>query len=67
MVVAQTPENGTVGTVSYNEPYAAVQHERVDFKHPLGGEAKYLEKVLNGEQDRILKRIAGGILNDLKG
>lgn len=53
--VGNVPENGTVGEVSYNEPYAAVQHERVDFKHPKGGEAKYLEKVLTGEKDMMLQ------------
>lgn len=29
--------------VGYNLPYAIVQHERLDFKHPKGGKAKYLE------------------------
>jgi hypothetical protein len=33
-----------VGSVHFPEPYAAVQHEHVEFDHPLGGEAKYLEK-----------------------
>lgn len=30
-------------TVGYNLPYAIVQHERLDFRHPKGGKAKYLE------------------------
>lgn len=30
-------------TISFNTPYAAVQHERTDFHHPRGGKAKYLE------------------------
>lgn len=30
-------------TVGYNLPYAIVQHERLEFRHPKGGKAKYLE------------------------
>ncbi len=29
--------------VGYDLPYAIVQHERLDFNHPKGGKAKYLE------------------------
>lgn len=29
--------------VGYNLPYAIVQHERLDFRHPKGGKAKFLE------------------------
>lgn len=32
--------------VSYNTVYAAAQHEGLEFEHPLGGQAKYLESVL---------------------
>lgn len=35
---------GTVrAVISFNTPYAAVQHERTDYEHPRGGNAKYLE------------------------
>lgn len=40
-------------TVRFNMIYAAVQHERTDFNHPRGGQAKYLESVLDEEQTRI--------------
>lgn len=30
--------------VSFNEVYAARQHEELDWHHPLGGQAKYLEQ-----------------------
>lgn len=29
--------------ISFNEIYAARQHEETDWAHPLGGQAKYLE------------------------
>jgi len=32
--------------IGFTAPYAFVQHEHVEFEHPLGGEAKYLESVL---------------------
>jgi hypothetical protein len=51
--------SGTAGSVSYNTPYAATQHEHTEFDHPLGGQAKYLESVLTSEKDRILQFIAG--------
>jgi len=33
--------------VGYDLPYAIVQHERLDFKHPKGGGPKYLENPFN--------------------
>lgn len=65
-ILSETPGEGTVGRVSFNEPYAAVQHERVDFKHPMGGQAKYLETVLNNEQDTIIRMIADGAITELE-
>jgi hypothetical protein len=32
--------------VVFNRVYAAVQHERTDYEHPRGGQAKYLETPL---------------------
>ena len=39
----QQENNQVWVTVGYNLPYAIVQHERLDFRHPKGGKAKYLE------------------------
>lgn len=33
-----------IGAVGFSTPYAVVQHESLDFDHPNGGEAKYLER-----------------------
>ena len=50
MQARQVKEGGSgdaiVGEVGFNEPYALVQHERLDYKHPKGGKAKYLEDPL---------------------
>lgn len=64
--VAEAPENGTVGTVSYNTPYAADQHEHTEYDHPKGGQAKYLESVLVEESETILRLISGAAINHLE-
>ena len=33
-------------TVHYGTIYAAVQHEHTEFQHPNGGQAKYLQSVI---------------------
>lgn len=33
-------------------PYALVQHERLDYEHPKGGQAKYLEEPFTEEVNR---------------
>jgi hypothetical protein len=42
--------------VGFGTVYAAVQHEREDFHHPRGGEAKYLQKAV--AQKASLERLA---------
>jgi hypothetical protein len=34
---------GMDATVGFTEPYALRQHEELDYAHPRGGQAKYLE------------------------
>ena len=41
--------DGETARVLFDAPYAAVQHERIDFNH-TDGEAKYLEKPLKEKQ-----------------
>lgn len=38
-------------------PYALVQHEHIEFKHPRGGEAKFLEGPFNEKQSSYLRRL----------
>ena len=63
MVERKVVEGGlgdaVVGEVGFNTPYALVQHERLDFDHPKGGKAKYLEDNLKEQADRYQ-----GNLND---
>lgn len=63
-VVGSLPEKATEGTVSFNTKYAAVQHEQINYNHPRGGQAKYLESVLLENKDRILNIIADKMRGD---
>lgn len=54
-------ERGYQRTVSANTPYAARQHEELEYKHPGGGHAKYLEvplkRALPDLEPHIAKRV----------
>jgi hypothetical protein len=62
-LAAQSPKKGggVEGQVSFNTPYALEQHERLDFNHPKGGKAKYLEDPLKENADRYAGHIADRI------
>ena len=50
--VASPPDPGTLkSAVSFDTPYAVVQHENLTFHHPNGRQAKYLETPLNASGD----------------
>lgn len=40
-------DDGSSGTVSYDTPYAIVQHENTQYQHQRGRKAKYLEDPVN--------------------
>lgn len=41
--VVDVSDDGSEGTVSYDTPYAVVQHENHSYNHQRGRKAKYLE------------------------
>lgn len=55
-----------VGAVSYGTPYAVVQHERLDFKHDPGRQAKYLEGPLHAEASAVRDIAAGQVRKALR-
>lgn len=59
-VVIEGRGKGSVqyGTTPETAQYALVQHERMDFKHPRGGQAKYLENAMTREAKRIFQIMA---------
>jgi len=44
--------------ISFNTPYAVIQHERTDLQHPRGGGPKYLQKALE-KHAANLERVLG--------
>ena len=49
------------GEVGYNEEYALDQHEHLEYNHPRGGNAKYLEGPLKQNQSRYIKEISAAL------
>jgi hypothetical protein len=57
--------SGTLkGTVSVDQVYAQNQHESLNFRHPHGGRAKYLEQPLFENHEHYLRWIADSVLED---
>jgi hypothetical protein len=52
------------GNVEVDQVYAQNQHESLDFKHPRGGQAKYLEQPLMNNYERYLQSIADAVTSD---
>ena len=70
MVTRPVQEGGlgdaVVGEVGFNTPYALTQHERLDFNHPKGGKAKYLEDNLTQQADRYQDNLSDHLREALK-
>lgn len=52
------------GSVSYDTPYAARQHEELDWRHAPGRTAKYLERPLHEQSDTMHRLIAEEIAKE---
>ena len=50
-----------IGEISFNEKYAAYQHEHVELNHPKGGECKYLERAALEKYDMIAEEVAASL------
>lgn len=53
--------------VSYDTPYAVVQHEEMSFHHDGGREAKYLENAFNHMLPTVRQHVAARIRGGLNG
>jgi hypothetical protein len=56
-----------VGEVGFTEEYAWQQHEDLSYKHPLGGQAKYLEQPLNENTDKYITHLKNSAENGWDG
>lgn len=54
----------TIGHVEVDQAYAQYQHEGVEFRHPLGGQAKFLEAPLMERYRDYLARIGRDVLDE---
>ncbi len=62
-------EDGSSGTVSYDTPYAVIQHENTRFQHQRGRKAKYLEDPVfdKSVQREMLELAARGMSGEMDG
>ena len=65
--IGYTVEAGGTGREGDVNRYAIVQHEHVEFDHPNGGQAKFLEMPLRVHRTKWKKRIADRVKRDIKG
>ncbi|MDT0567918.1 hypothetical protein RM704_10620 [Streptomyces sp. DSM 3412] len=63
---ASVDESDLTAMVSYDTPYAVPQHERMDYRHAPGREAKYLENSLNAEREQVLALVAAELRRALR-
>jgi len=61
--------DGSQGTVSYDTPYAVIQHEKTSFNHQRGRKAKYLEDPVNdgGVQSAMAQLARDGMASEMGG
>lgn len=66
--------DGLEAVISYGEEdpantaaYAVAQHERLDFHHPGGGQAKYLETAMNTRGEQVGTILAESIRRAMTG
>lgn len=57
-LLGNIPTGADAVVVSNDKPYSVIQHERLDFEHPLGGQAKYLEQPLKENIVQYVNHIA---------
>ncbi|MER6832709.1 hypothetical protein ABT320_01745 [Streptomyces cellulosae] len=63
---ASVDEGDMTAMVSYDGPYSVVQHERLDYRHAPGREAKYLETSLNESRAEVQALIAAQLRRALR-
>lgn len=65
--VDRSAPNSSEIRIVFSTPYAAVQHERLDYEHPRGGQAKYLQSVIQEMGPRYAAALAEAWRRGLKG
>lgn len=55
-----------IGILTPTKEYALKQHEHLEYRHPRGGEAKYLENAIKARQEQIKSNFFRAIDNTLQ-
>lgn len=63
---ATVDESTLTAAVSFDTPYAVVQHERLDYRHAPGRQAKYLEQPLNASKGPVGRIIEAEVRRALR-
>lgn len=53
--------NGLQGVTGFQEVYALKQHEHVEYRHPKGGQALYLEEPYQNNRDKYIDYIGKAV------
>lgn len=56
-----------VAKVAFDAVYAAVQHEHVEYEHPQGGQAKYLERAFKELLPELPALVAAEVAVEIRG
>jgi hypothetical protein len=59
-------DDGLTGIVGYTEEYALRQHEELLWRHPKGGEPKYLERPFQENKQKYIDHIRDEIAKGAK-
>lgn len=62
----RTVANRFTALVSFNTPYARIQHETLWFKHPNGGQAKYLQQPYEENIDKYIQHMKDSVRRELR-
>jgi hypothetical protein len=64
--VRPTPTSKHEASVEYSLVYARRQHEELTYRHPRGGQAKYLEEPFLANADRYAKHIQKAVMKSFE-
>lgn len=61
--LARAVGSGNISAIcTVDQPYAQIQHENLDWQHPRGGQAKYLEVPLFANYAELMRIIASSLI-----
>ncbi|GAA2327539.1 hypothetical protein [Dactylosporangium salmoneum] len=65
--VASVDASERRAAVSYDTPYAVIQHEELTYRHDPGRQAKYLEQPFHTEKNTMIALVAAEVRRKMRG